>query len=234
MAINDTAMRNLERQKGELANDLKEYHKALFLDILKFQKEMEKSKHIPLVDALEQMSNYATFLKDIVSKKKKLGEHEMVAMAKCISEAVGSPLPIKCKDPGSFTIPCSIGGKNLGRALCDLGASINLVPLSVFKELCIGEARPTTVTLQLADRSIKKPEGKIEVVPVQVDKFIFPAGFIILDCEADLDVPIILGRPFLATGDTVFNVRKREITMKVNNEEVKFNVLDAMKLSGDL
>ncbi|XP_022155996.1 uncharacterized protein LOC111022971 [Momordica charantia] len=199
-----------------------------FLDILK-----QLHINIPLLDALEQMPNYAKFLKDIVSRKKKLGEHEMVAMTKCSSEAVGSPLPIKCKDPDSFTIPCSIGGKNLGRALCDLGASINLMPLSVFKELGIGEARPTTVTLQLADRSIKKPEGKIKD-KFHVDKFIFPADFIILDCKADLDVPIILGRPFLATGDTIFNVRKGEITMKVNNEEVKFNVLDAMKLPGDL
>ncbi|XP_022150857.1 uncharacterized protein LOC111018901 [Momordica charantia] len=172
------------------------------------------------------MPNYTKFLKDIISRHKKLDEHETVALTKCSSDALGNPLPVKCKDPGSFTIPCSIVGKNLGRALCDLGASINLMTLSVFKELNIREARPITVTLQLANRSIKKPEGKIEDVLVKVDKFIFPADFI--------EVPIILGRPFLATGYTVFNVRKGEITMKVNDEQVTFNVLDAMRLPDDV
>ncbi|XP_022147177.1 uncharacterized protein LOC111016189 [Momordica charantia] len=155
------ALSEVETEKTTSSKKNQETQFRKFLDILK-----QLHINIPLVDALEQMSNYAKFLKDIVSIKKKLGEHEMVAMTKCSSEAVGSPLPIQCKDPGSFTIPCPIGGKNLGRALCDLGDSINLMPLSVFKELGIGEARPTTVTLQLADRSIKKPEGKIEDVLV--------------------------------------------------------------------
>ncbi|XP_062085911.1 uncharacterized protein LOC133792018 [Humulus lupulus] len=109
-------------------------------------------------------------------------------------------IPPKLKDPGSFRIPCSIGGRDVGRALYDLGASINLMPMSIFKKLGIGEARPTTVTLQLADCSMAHPKGKIEDVLVQVDKFIFPADFIILDYEADRDVPIIFGRPYLATG----------------------------------
>ncbi|XP_038885806.1 uncharacterized protein LOC120076100 [Benincasa hispida] len=108
--------------------------------------------------------------------------------------------PTKQEDPGSFTLPYSIEGKKVGNALCDLGASINLMPLSIFKKLDIGNARPTTITLQLADRSITHPEGKIEDVLVQVDKFIFPVDFIILNYEADREVPIILGRLFLATG----------------------------------
>ncbi|KAL5570394.1 hypothetical protein UlMin_026969 [Ulmus minor] len=108
-------------------------------------------------------------------------------------------IPPKLKDPGSFTIPCSIGNTYCGRALCDLGASINLMPMSVFKQLGIGDARPTTVTLQLVDRSFAHPEGKIVDVLIRVDKFVFPADFIILDFEADREVPIILGRPFLAT-----------------------------------
>ncbi|XP_022157244.1 uncharacterized protein LOC111024002 [Momordica charantia] len=180
------------------------------------------------------MANYTKFLKDIISRHKKLGEHETVTLTKCSSDALRNPLPVKCKDPGSFTIPCSVGSKNLGRALCDLGARINLMSLSVFKELNIGEARPTTVTLQLADRSIKKPEGKIEDLLVKVDELIFPIDFIILDCEADLEVSMILKRLFLATEDMVFNVRKGEITMKVNDEQVTFNVLDAMLLPDEV
>ncbi|XP_061351860.1 uncharacterized protein LOC133296819 [Gastrolobium bilobum] len=102
-------------------------------------------------------------------------------------------LPPKLQDPGSFTIPCVIGNTYQGKALCDLGASINLMPSSVFKQLATGPAKSTTVTLQMADRSIVKPEGKVEDLLVKVDRFIFPADFIILDYEADVDVPIILG-----------------------------------------
>ncbi|XP_024042317.1 uncharacterized protein LOC107176042 [Citrus sinensis] len=93
-----------------------------------------------------------------------------------------------------------------GRALGDLGASINLIPLSVFKQLGVGECRPITVTLQLADRSHAYPEGKIEDVLVKVDKLIFLVDFIVLDFEADKEVPIILRRPFLATGKTLIDV----------------------------
>ncbi|KAK9183016.1 hypothetical protein WN944_026165 [Citrus x changshan-huyou] len=91
------------------------------------------------------------------------------------------------------------------------------------------ECRPTTVTLQLADRSHAYPEGKIEDVLVKVDKFIFPVDFIVLDFEADKEVPIILGRPFLATGKTLIDVQKGELTMRVNDQQVTFNVLEAMK-----
>ncbi|XP_062080750.1 uncharacterized protein LOC133785539 [Humulus lupulus] len=146
------------------------------------------------------MSNYVKFFKDILTRKRRLGEFETVALTKGCSAILKNKIPPKLKDLGSFTIPCSIGGRDVGRALCDLGASINLMSMSIFKKLGIGEARPTTVTLQLADRSMAHPEGKIKDVLVEVDKFIFLADFIILDYEADRDVPIILGRPFIATG----------------------------------
>ncbi|XP_038895923.1 uncharacterized protein LOC120084095 [Benincasa hispida] len=103
------------------------------------------------------------------------------------------------------------------------------MPLSIFKKLGIGEAQPTSVTLQLTDRTIKYPEGKIEDVLVKVDNFIFPADFIIPDYEAGRDVPTILGRPFLATGKVLIDVHKGELTMCVDNQKVKFNVLNALK-----
>ncbi|MCI03892.1 hypothetical protein A2U01_0024933, partial [Trifolium medium] len=137
---------------------------------------------------------------------------------------VQGKIPPKLKDPGTFTIPCTIGDIHVGRALCDLGASINLMPLSVFKKLGIGAARPTTVTL---GKTI--PQGKIDDVLVRVDKFIFPADFIIMDFTADEDTPILLGRLFLATGRTLIDVEKGELTMRVNSQEVTFNVLKAMK-----
>ncbi|KAL5559257.1 hypothetical protein UlMin_035468 [Ulmus minor] len=132
----------------------------------------------------------------------------MVALTNECSLLLQTKIPPKLKDPGSFTIPCLIGNTYCGRALCDLGASINLMPMSVFKQLGIGDARPTTVTLQLVDRSFAHPERKIEDVLIWVDKFVFPADFIILDFEADREVPIILGRPFLATGRTLIDAQK--------------------------
>ena len=142
------------------------------------------------------MPNYVKFLKNILARKRRLGEFETVALTQESSHMLQSKISKKLKDPGSFTIPYSIETRYAGRALCDLGASINLMPLSVFKQLGVGEYRPTTVTLQLADRSHAYPEGKIEDVLVKVEKFIFLVDFIVLDFEADKEVPIILGRPF--------------------------------------
>ncbi|XP_062118604.1 uncharacterized protein LOC133832251 [Humulus lupulus] len=152
------------------------------------------------------MPNYVKFLKDILTKKKIHGEFETVALTEVCSAILKNKIPPKLKDPGSFIIPCSIGGRDVGRALCDLGSSINLMPMSIFKKLGIGEARPTIVTLQLAERYTAHSEGKTEDVLIQVDKFIFLADFIILDYEAGRDVTIILGRPFLATGRSLIDV----------------------------
>ncbi|KAH9657995.1 hypothetical protein KPL70_023310 [Citrus sinensis] len=185
--------------------------------------------NIHFVEVLEQMPNYAKILKDILIKKIRLGEFETSALTQESSRMLQSKIPQKMKDPGSFTIPCSIGTKYSGKALCDLGASINLMPSSVFKQLGVGECRPTTMTLQLADRSHAYPEGKIEDVLVKVDKFIFLVDFIVLDFEADKEVSIILGRPFLDTGKTLIDVKKGELTMRVNDQQVTFNVLDVMK-----
>ncbi|XP_024043088.1 uncharacterized protein LOC112099832 [Citrus clementina] len=180
------------------------------------------------------MPNYVKFLNDILAQKRRLGEFETVVLTKESSHMLQNKIPTKLKDPRSFTIPCSIGTRYIGRALCDLGASINLMPLSVFKQLGVREYRPTTVTLQLADISHACPEGKIEDVLVKVDKFIFLVDFIVLDFEADKEVPIILGRPFLATGKTLINEQKRELTMRMNDQQVTFIVLEAMKNPNEL
>ena len=108
--------------------------------------------NIPFVDALEQMTSYVKFMKDILSKKRRLSDFETVNLTKECSAILQRKLPQKLKDLGSFTIPCTIGNSIFERALCDLGASINLMSLSIFRRLGIGEARLTTVTLQSADR----------------------------------------------------------------------------------
>ncbi|KAA3484630.1 hypothetical protein EPI10_006704 [Gossypium australe] len=147
------------------------------------------------------------------SKKKRLSECETVTLTKECSAFLQNKLPSKLKDPRSFTIHCNINESYCGKALCDLGASINLMPKSIFKLLRIGEVRPTILTLQLVDRSLAYPQGKIKDVLVRVDKFIFLVDFIVLDFEADKKVPIILERPFLATGRMLIDVQKGEITI---------------------
>ncbi|XP_030478230.1 uncharacterized protein LOC115695295 [Cannabis sativa] len=155
---------------------------------------------------LEEIPSYVKFMKEILSKKRKMEDYETVALTEGCSTILQKKLPPKLRDPGSFTIPCTIGRIEGINALCDLGASINLMPLSVFRRLKLAEAKPTTVTLQLADRSLAHPRGVIEDVLVKVDKFIFPADFIVLDMEEDSNVPIILGRPFLATGQALIDI----------------------------
>ncbi|XP_022843190.1 uncharacterized protein LOC111366720 [Olea europaea var. sylvestris] len=149
--------------------------------------------NIPFTDILLQMPSYAKFLKDILTNKRKLKEHETVMLTEESSARIQKKLPPKLKDPWSFTVPCTIGDLYFNKALCDLSASINLMPLSIFRKLGLGELKATTVTLQLADQSLIHPRWIIEDVLIKVDKLIFPADFLILDMEEDKDVPIILG-----------------------------------------
>ncbi|XP_049397260.1 uncharacterized protein LOC125861390 [Solanum stenotomum] len=164
------------------------------------------SVNIPLVEALEQMPGYAKFMKDLVTKKR-----------------------AKKEDPGAFTIPCTIGSIKFAKALCDLGASINLMPLAIYKKLGLGVPKPTSMRLMRADRSAKRPVGILCDVLVKVDIFIFPADFVILDCEVDFEVPIILGRSFLATGRALVDVEIGELKFRLNTDEVRFNICRSVK-----
>jgi hypothetical protein len=139
----------------------------------------------------------------------------------------------KLKDPGSFTISCRIGDKLFDRALLDLGAGINLLPYEVYQKLSLGKLQPTSITLQLADRSIKRPRGILENVLVKVDKFIVLVDFVVLGMEESpmpSSLPIILGRSFMSTVNINIYVKKGIISMEVNGEKVEFKMFDAMKL----
>jgi len=117
----------------------------------------------------------------------------------------------------------------LRHALADLGASINLMPYSMFVRLGLKEMSPTRMSISLADRSIKYPVGIVENVLVKVDKFVFPADFVILDMEADERVPLILGRSFLRTAKTIIHVFEGRITLRVGDESVTFDVIKMMR-----
>ena len=140
---------------------------------------------MPFTEVVTQMPLYAKFLKDILSKKRKIAKEGIVNLTATCSAMIKRGLPENMKDPGSFTIPCTIREFEFQKALCDSGASINLMPYSVANKLSLGEITPTTVTIQMADRTLEKPEGIIEDVLVKVGNFIFPVDFIILDMEED-------------------------------------------------
>ena len=146
--------------------------------------------NIPFAEALTQMPNYAKFLKDILTRKKKIAEEGIVNLTATCSVVIQRSLPTKMKDSGSFTIPCSIWKYEFKKALCDSGANINLMPLLVVQRLSLGELTPTTITLQMVDRSMAQPEGVLEDVLVKVGKFIFPMDFVVMKMEEDNQVPI--------------------------------------------
>ncbi|KAK9057062.1 hypothetical protein SSX86_024429 [Deinandra increscens subsp. villosa] len=177
------------------------------------------------------MPKYAKFLKDILTNKKKL--EDLVTLNEECSAVLQNKLPKKMNDPGSFTIPCLIGSLSVSNALADLGASINLMPYSVFEKLDLGEPTPTRMSIQLADRSIKYPRGIVENMLVKIDKFVFPVDFVILDMDEDKNVPLILGRPFLATSRALVDVFEGKLTLRVDEDEVVFDIKNSMRHTQD-
>ncbi|XP_074278069.1 uncharacterized protein LOC141601674 [Silene latifolia] len=138
-------------------------------------------------------------------------------------------MPSKCGDPGSFSIPCVVGGVPITRALCDLGASVSVLPLKVAKKVGIYDLIPTNMTLQLADRSIKRPLGMLEDVLVKVGKYLIPTDFVVLDIPEDSHTPIILGRPFLATGGVLIDASDGRLTFRILDDIVEFNLPKLVK-----
>ncbi|WCJ18012.1 Transposon Tf2-6 polyprotein [Euphorbia peplus] len=186
--------------------------------------------NIPFLEGIFQMPTYMKFLKDLLHNKEKLENVSMVQLNHVCSSIIQNKqvLPKKMKDPGSFSIPCAIGNLNISNALCDLGASVNLMPLSIYKRLELGEPSPTRMSIQLADRSVKYPVGIVEDVLVKVDKLILPVDFVIMDIEEDMHVPIILGRPFLATTRAVIDMEHGELVLKVHDQRVIFKMNNAI------
>ncbi|XP_070004495.1 uncharacterized protein [Nicotiana sylvestris] len=185
------------------------------------------SINVPLVEALEQMTGYAKFMKDLMINKRSMN-YETIKKTHQVSAFVHSMAP-KLEDPGAFTSPCTIGSSEFAKALCDLGASKSLMPYSVFMTMGIGQPRSTSMRLQMANRTMKRPLGVIKYVLVRVDNFILPVDFVILDCEIDYEVPIILCRPFFATGKALNDVEVGELTFRVGDEKVVFHMCKSMR-----
>ncbi|GJS80528.1 DNA-directed DNA polymerase [Tanacetum coccineum] len=193
--------------------------------------ENQKQLHIniPFTEALAQMPKYAKFLKGLLSNKTRLEEACTVTMNERCSAVLLNKLPSKEKDPGSFTIPCDIGNLHIDNALADLVTSISLMPYTMYEKLGLGEPKPMRMSLELADRSIQYPRGIVGNVLIKIDKFILPIDFVILDMREDSRIPIILGRPFLATASAMIDVFNKKITLRVGDDEVTFDIEQSIK-----
>ena len=182
---------------------------------------------------IKQVPTYAKFLKDLCTVKRGLQVTKNAFLTEQVSAIIQSNSPVKYKDPGCPTISVNIGGTHVEKALLDLGASVNLLPYSVYKQLGLGGLKPTTITLSLADRSVKIPRGVIEDVLVQVDKFYYPVDFVVLDTDPIVKeanyVPIILGRPFLATSNAIINCRNGVMQLTFGNMTLELNIFHLCK-----
>ncbi|GJY94962.1 reverse transcriptase domain-containing protein [Tanacetum coccineum] len=183
-----------------------------------FQTFQDLRLDISFADALLLMPRFAPTIKNLLMNKDKLFELAKISLNENCSAMLLKKLPEKLGDPGKFLIPCDFPGMDVCHALADLGASINLMPLSIWKKLSLPELTRTRMTLELADRSITHPKGVAEDVFVKVGKFHFPTDFVVVDFEADPRVPLILGRSFLRTGRALIDVYEEEITLRVNDE----------------
>ncbi|CAM8993900.1 unnamed protein product [Rhodiola kirilowii] len=139
--------------------------------------------NIPLLEAIKQIPRYAKFLKELCINRRRNTGNDQELISRNVSAVMQRKVPPKCGDPGTYTIPCKIGNIRIDNCMLDLGASINVLPFSIYSCLKIGPLKPTGLTIQLADRSCKQPEGKIEDVLVQVGKLVFPADFYVLKME---------------------------------------------------
>ena len=189
--------------------------------------------NIPLHDMIKQVPTYAKFLKDLCTVKKGLSIDKKAFLTEQVSAIIQCKNPVKYKDLGCLTISVNIGGTCVEKALLNLGARVNLLPYSMYKQLGLGELKPTSITLSLADRSIKIPKGTVEDVLIQVDKFYYPVDFVVLDTEPAAAganyVPIILGRPLLATSNAIINCRNGVMQLTFGNMTLEVNISHVSK-----
>nr|GEY06458.1 reverse transcriptase domain-containing protein [Tanacetum cinerariifolium] len=206
--------RDNERRRDQANKQIEKFYK-IFKDM---------SFEISFMDALILMPKFASTLEALIGNKEKLSEMDRILMNKHCSVVILNKLPRKLREPGKFLIPCEFPGMDECLVLADLGASINLMPLSVWEGLSLPKLTPTCMTLELADRSVSKPIGIAKDVSVKVGVFHFPADFVVVDFKPDPRVPLILKRCFLKTGLALIDVHKGELTLRIGNEAITYNL----------
>ncbi|CAN6725540.1 unnamed protein product [Malus baccata var. baccata] len=191
--------------------------------------------NIPLLDAIKQVPKYAKFLKELCTTRKRASNKEVVRVSENVSAVLQRKLPPKCKNPGSFTIPCVIGNTRFESAMLDLGASINVMPYSIYASMNLGELKNDRVIIQLADRSNAYPKGVLEDVLVQVNHLVFPTDFYVLEMEDSnysSQLPILLGRPFMKTARTKIDVFK-EFLDDLNEDALEKTLTQSIGLKNE-
>nr|GEW64678.1 reverse transcriptase domain-containing protein [Tanacetum cinerariifolium] len=196
-------------------NDQKENFFKIFQDL---------NFDISFADALILMPKFGPTIESLLANKEKLFELARTPLNEHCSAVLLKKLPEKLGDPRKFLIPCDFPGMDECLALADLGASINLLPLSVWNKRSLPELSPTCMTLELADRLISRPVGVAEDVFVKVGTFYFPPDFVVVDFDADPRVPLILEISFLKTAPALIDVYEGGLTLRVGKEAVTFNL----------
>ncbi|GKF40016.1 reverse transcriptase domain-containing protein [Tanacetum coccineum] len=177
---------------------------------------------IGLKDALVEMLKFNKWLSGLLRNKEKLEEITITTVNAECSAIILNKVPEKLEDPGKFLTPCALQELDRTSALANSGASINLLPYSIYKQIGLGALTPTRMTLELANRSITHPMGIAEDVVVRVDGFTFLADFVVVNFEPDLRVPIILGRPFLRPAKSLIDLYEEKLTLRVGSDELAF------------
>ncbi|GKE52246.1 reverse transcriptase domain-containing protein, partial [Tanacetum coccineum] len=183
--------------------------------------------NVPLINVLAEKPNYGKFLKELIRNKHKIEQISTAFLSDESSAMIQNKVPPKLEDPRNFLIPCNFNKTFSCNALADLGASINLMPYSLYAKLSLETLKPTKMSVRLADRSFQYPIGIAENMLVEVDKFTFPVDFVILEMEEDNKVPLILGRPFLHTADAVIRVKQKQLNLRVGTKRMIFNINSA-------
>ncbi|XP_022874280.1 uncharacterized protein LOC111393115 [Olea europaea var. sylvestris] len=189
--------------------------------------------NLPLLHVISQVPTYTKVLEDLCTVKRRHIIKKTAFLTEQVSAVIEQMIPQKYKDPGCPTVSCVIGNHEFAQALLDLRASVNLMPHSIYILLGLGEIKPTSVVLQLADRSTMRPRIVVEDVLVQIDKFYYPIDFLFLDVKVDVNVdskiPIILGRPFLATANALINCRNGLMELSFGNMTLEVNIFHITK-----
>ncbi|KAG7530591.1 hypothetical protein ISN45_Un28g000010, partial [Arabidopsis thaliana x Arabidopsis arenosa] len=210
---------------GHHKKALADKYRAMFAKNIK-----EVELRIPLVDALPLIPDSHKFLKDLIVERIQEVQGMVVLSHECSAIIQKKIIPKKLSDPGSFTLPCSLGPLAFNRCLCDLGASVSLMPLSVAKRLGFTQYKSCNISLILVDRLVRIPHGLLENLPIRIGAMEIPTDFVVLEMDEEPKDPLILGRPFLATAGAMIDVKKGKIDLNLGKDfRMTFDVKDAMK-----
>ena len=200
-------------------------------EILEHLKEVKVN--LLLLHVIKQVSSYVKVIKDLCTMKKRHYVKKTAFLTEQVSAVIEQKTPCKYKDPGCPTITCHIGTHEFDQALLDLEASVNLMPYSIDLLLGLAEIKPTSIVLQLADRSVRRPRGIVKDVLIPIDKFYYPVDFLVLDTQSVVDmeskIPLIYGRPFLAIANALINYRNGLMKLSFGNMPMKVNIFHVSK-----